>query len=371
MSDKPKDWITVNGAHVPLDEEGGLTGKVGEKIARESGEAKPDGEKATEKEETQPENGESRQEDQPEDSDAGEAEEGGEATEPEDEEGEEDESSPPGKNFAFYREMADSNAFKGARLFFRNELQDTAVEPKNGPLAGKSIGFIGADWTKFKQNMNRDEVKAEAIQYVPDVIRDGRCFGPVEPFDKNRGGGRFKCFYYFQKDIPMKDENGKPRRLIVDVGETKEGELVYLAHSFQHNQSFRYQLKRDELRELGFPVEDKKRADCQLRIKGGYPCTADPPGGIFLHSGHRPSAPEKRIDQAGAFDKTLHEEIVRGCVTAIMADLRKQRDKERAAAMDALDPAGMRTLEIRRFQDELPTSGPFAGLRNITVARQR
>lgn len=317
MSDKPKEWITVNGAHVPLDEEGGLTGEVGEKIARESGDGQ---------------------------------------------------NSPPGRDFAFYREMAEGNAFKGARLFFRNELQDTSVEARNGPLAGKSVGFIGADWTKFKQNMNRDEVKAEAIQYVPEVIRDGRCFGPVEPFDKNRGGGRFKQFYYFQKDIPMKDENGNPRRLIVDVGETKEGEIVYLAHSFQHNQSFRYQLKRDELRELGFPVEDgkQKRADCQLRIKGSYPCTADPPGGIFLRSGHRPSAPDKNIRLAGAEVNRLIAEGVREG----LRQWRRERLREReAAAMDALDPATMRVLEIRRFQDELPASGPFAGLKNIAVSR--
>ncbi|MDR2075634.1 MAG: DUF2213 domain-containing protein [Desulfovibrio sp.] len=230
-ADDPEGWITVNGAHIPLGKGGEPKGKAGEAI----------GEGA---------------------------------------------SSRPGKSFDYYRKEAGGDHYKAAQEFYKKELMGKPAKATMGELGEQEIKFIGKDKAKFRQDMDKDPVKAEAIQHVRDVIENGKYLGEASP---KVPGGKYVSYHYFQKEIPMKDENGKPRKLIVDVGKRTDGEFEYNAHSFIHNHAAQYKDKVSHLRRAGLEAEDRaiKKAECQSSNGVLIPIPKNPPGDIIRTSGHR------------------------------------------------------------------------------------
>ncbi|MDR2819506.1 MAG: DUF2213 domain-containing protein [Desulfovibrio sp.] len=96
----------------------------------------------------------------------------------------------------------------------------------------------------------------------------------------------------------MKDDSGKPRKLIVDVGKRKDGKFEYNAHSFIHNEAAQYKDKISHLRKAGLQAEDRAIKKTGNQSSNGVliPIPKNRPGGIIRTSGHRLPASEKNIN---------------------------------------------------------------------------
>ena len=179
-------------------------------------------------------------------------------------------SSAPGKSFADYQKEAGGNHSKAAKEFYRKELKGHPTKARE-ELENKPVAFIGGDdQDKFFQGIN-DPAKAEAIQHVRDVIETGTHHGPLKSYKREQGlADKYSDYHYFQKEIPMNGKDGKPLRLMVDVGKTKEGNWEYIAHNFIHSDDVGYSNKLEHLRGRGLAVQDsKKRTEDLSTYMGG------------------------------------------------------------------------------------------------------
>jgi len=150
---EPRQWITINGAHIPLDEDGEPMGKVGEKIRQ------------------------------------------------------------GGKSFDEYKKQFGGDHQKAAKEFYKKELKDHPTKARK-ELDNKPVNFGGGkDEEKIHQGLN-DPVKAEAIQHVRDVIETGTHHGPLYSYKREQGlSDRYSEYHYFQKEIPMNGSAGKLLRV--------------------------------------------------------------------------------------------------------------------------------------------------------------
>ena len=114
--------------------------------------------------------------------------------------------------------------------------------------------FFGSPRSKAMRDMERDPVRAEALQHVREVIQSGKYLGKTA---SSKESDRFVSYHYFQKEIPMKDDKGRPRKLTVDVGKKKDGAMEYRAHNFVHNNEPHYGKKVANPRGQGLEAEDK------------------------------------------------------------------------------------------------------------------
>lgn len=174
-----KKWITINGAAVPLDENGNLEGKVGNKIEEQktSNVLTP--------------------------------------------------YQKPAKSFSEYLKENGNDKEKAAYQFFKDNLQDKSVQTKiNGIEA--DILFTGGTWREFKQCIgSQKHYKAEFLEDVPDVLQHYKDKGGLK-----HSSNVFSDFHYFENTIE-KEINGKPvkAKVSVDVG-TRKDDKTLQAHSY-------------------------------------------------------------------------------------------------------------------------------------------
>ena len=173
----------------------------------------------------------------------------------------------PGKSFADYRKEAGGDHYKAAQAFYKNELMG---KPAKTQIDGKDaeVHFAGGkDRKKMWQDIERDPVRAEALQHTRGVIESGKYLGKAA---SSKDDDRFVSYHYFQKEIPMKDGEGKPRKLIVDVGKKKDGAMEYRAHNFVHNKEPHYGKKVVNLRNAGIKAEDRAIKKTGSILRHGY-----------------------------------------------------------------------------------------------------
>ncbi len=174
-----KKWITINGTAVPLDENGNLEGKVGNKIEKQktSNVLTP--------------------------------------------------YQKPAKSFSEYLKENGNDKEKAAYQFFKDNLQDRSVQTKiNGIEA--DILFTGGTWREFKQCIgSQKHYKAEFLEDVPDVLQHYKDKGGLK-----HSSNVFSDFHYFENTIE-KEINGKPvkAKVSVDVG-TRKDDKTLQAHSY-------------------------------------------------------------------------------------------------------------------------------------------
>lgn len=171
-ADEP-EWITVNGAHIPLNKEGEPKGKVGEKI-RESGEGKSH--EARPLASTKPDT-------------------------------------------ARFQELVKAqggDAKKAAHEYFKEKLQGTHMEARTneGPI---EVHFTGGSWTELKKGMYRDPVKANLVPHLPDIIATGE-YAPERPGPQHPD---VSVVHTYRK---TKDTPEGPKKVVVDVLERKNPE---------------------------------------------------------------------------------------------------------------------------------------------------
>jgi len=165
----------------------------------------------------------------------------------------------PGKSFADYQKEAGGDHYKAAQAYYKKELKGHPTNTIKA-LGDKPVHFTGGvDEDKFRKGLD-DPVKAESIQHVRDTIENGKHYGPVDSY-KRQGGqnDKYSEYHYFQKETPVKGKDGKPLRLMVDVGKTDKGEWEYIAHNFIHSDHPKYSDKINHLRGKGFPAQDSKK----------------------------------------------------------------------------------------------------------------
>lgn len=135
--------------------------------------------------------------------------------------------SKPSKNFETYLQENGNDKTKAAREFFRENLQDKYVTTTiNGKPA--DIHFTGKSWQKIKMGIGNDEIKANFLEDIPNVLQPYKGSGSLT---KNRDD--FSEFHYFEQAIE-KNINGKPVRakIQVDVGTRKDSDNENEVYSY-------------------------------------------------------------------------------------------------------------------------------------------
>lgn len=167
------NWKTINGAHVPLDGEGELTGSVGKKIRQ-----------AKERKQHVPRPLET--------------------------------TAPDMDRYWELVKAQGGNAKKGAHEYFKEYLQDTYMEARTneGPI---EVHFTGASWKEFKKGMDRDPIKAGLTPHVADIIATGE-YAPERPGPQHPD---VSVVHTYRK---TKDTPDGPRNVVVDVLEWKNPE---------------------------------------------------------------------------------------------------------------------------------------------------
>ena len=165
-----KKWITVNGTPVPLDENGNLQGKVGNKIEN----------KTTSKILTPYQK--------------------------------------PTKSFSEYLKEYGGDKEKAAHQFFKDNLQDKSVRTKIDGVDA-DILFTGGTWREFRRGIgSQNHKKAEFLEDVPEVLQHyaGKS-GLTHPSNV------FSDFHYFEKNIEKEINKEKVKaKVSVDVGTRKD-----------------------------------------------------------------------------------------------------------------------------------------------------
>ena len=223
----------------------------------------------------------------------------------------------PGKSFADYKKQAGGDHKKAALEYYKNELVGHPAKATFGAAGEHEVKFTRDEIDKFKDHMANDPVKAEAIQHVRDVIENGKYLESTKSYKNNDA---YSKYHHFQKEIPMKDENGKPRKLIVDVGQRKkDGAFEFVAHSFIHNKAGKngeaYQKKVANLRAEGLTVEDKAIKKALTAMPGLTPAEV-----VNASSGHKISPSPASVNP--------HRRLLEG-IRAMFASKRVANDADR------------------------------------------
>ena len=162
---EPEDWITVNGAHVPLDESGQPAGEVGEKMQ-------------------------------------GEAAWG------------------PSQSFSQDLEEHNGDHVKAARAFYKRELQGKSFEGDLGEEKPRKVQIVAGNLGKIENFMRDNPVKAELVPHIPEIIESGEFLGRRETPDHKK----YQAFRTKFKEVEL---NGKRVKTMLDVGELNNGLFAY------------------------------------------------------------------------------------------------------------------------------------------------
>lgn len=257
-----------------------------------------------------------------------------------------------GKSFDDYRKACGGDHYKAAQAYYVSEMMPNPAKTMiEGQAAEVAFGG-GRDKKKMWQDMQRDPVKAEALQHVKEVIESGKYLG-ASP--SNKQDDRFTRYHYFQKEIPMKDAEGNSRKLIVDVGERGNGQLEYRAHSFIHNKEPHYSTKVQNLRGAGMQAEDKKKSGCPSH---GFSRPNTKSNRLFTDANIPQSG--QAVNLPAEESALLQSEITAGVIRDIRAMLRRQQQAE--LAQDS-NPALPEPYPVRPEQ----LQGPFRFLTRIKI----
>jgi hypothetical protein len=186
-SAEPEGWITVNGARVPLDENGEPAGAVGEAIKSETGT-----------------------------------------------------SWEPSQAFSQDLEEHNGDHVKAARAFYKRELQGKSFEGDMGESKPRKVQVIGGTWDEIKSHMRENPVKAELVPHIPEIIESGEYVGRRETPDHDK----YQAFRTKFKEV---ETNGKRVKAMLDVGELNNGLFAY---SLNHEGSPTWEDKKRYLREM-------------------------------------------------------------------------------------------------------------------------
>lgn len=176
-----KGWITIKGTHVPVDDKGNLSGKVGKKIKTP---------KNKEKKETAnfPKNGKNLINDS------------------------------PTKDTNYYLKIANNKLSKAVTSYYDNELRGGFVNTQlevDGENKNVTVVFDSKGRNEFKKFQRNLKQILEIMPYVPDVIKNGSYPGRR----KVENHGPQKAFHTKMKRVTV---NGKRKLVAIDIGETLE-----------------------------------------------------------------------------------------------------------------------------------------------------
>lgn len=167
MAEKAKHWITVKGAHIPLDEERQPMNRAGKKIAAS---AEHDG-AVSPKADT--------------------------------------------KLYDRLLEEHEGDHVEAARAYYRSKLQGKFVKAVT-PQGEVRVEFTGSGWQHLKANMKNDSVKAALTPHIPSIVLEGEYFNT--PLHKEHGS--IIAFHSYRKKL---DTVEGPRTAIVDVAQQSAG----------------------------------------------------------------------------------------------------------------------------------------------------
>lgn len=196
-------WITVNGAHIPVDKNGKLEGKVGKKV---------------ENQRSYPKSGKNLIE------------------------------SPPSKNTKSYLIEAGGNPAKAIVLYYDNELRggsvNTVVEI-SGKKRAVSVVFDGKGRKEFKKFSGHLREILEVLPFVPEVIEKGSYYGRKEAANHSPQ----VAFHTKMKNVKV---NGTKKIVAVDIGETSSTDFHAYNVNTEGNRWF-------DKKKAYFEIEMRKR----------------------------------------------------------------------------------------------------------------
>lgn len=198
-------WITVKGAHIPVDEDGSLKGATGGKIEKTSVKQFPkSGINLIE--------------------------------------------SPPSKNTNSYLLKAAGNPAKAIVLNYDNELRGGSVNTEveiSGKKRKVSVVFDGKGRKEFKKFSGHLREILEVLPFVPEVIEKGSYFGRKEAVNHSPQ----VAFHTKMKNVKV---NGIKKTVAVDIGETSSADFHAYNVNTEGNRWF-------DKKKVSFEVEMKKR----------------------------------------------------------------------------------------------------------------
>lgn len=124
-------------------------------------------------------------------------------------------------------------------------------------LGEREILFTHDGRDKLRDNIRANGVDAQAVQEIPNILRRGKYLGSRPD---TKAHEQFRAFHTFYKKLTV---NGEAVRAIVDVGERKNGEMVFNFYSLNHegSKSFR---NRERMLKAEFPVYKKIAGDSAI-----------------------------------------------------------------------------------------------------------
>jgi hypothetical protein len=189
MDAESKEWITVNGAAIPLDKDGEPAGKVGKKIKAENP-AKT--------------------------------------------------SFKPSKLFDDYMREAGGNHVEAAKNFYRKELQGKSFSGDLGGEEPRKAQVVGGNWDEFRNHLRDNPIKAELISRIPEIIETGRFIGRLETPEH----AKYQAFRTQFKEV---ETGGKRVKAMLDVGELNNSLFTY---SLNHEGSPTWEARKRHMREM-------------------------------------------------------------------------------------------------------------------------
>lgn len=195
-------WITVNGAHIPVGNDGDLKGEAGYKIEKNEG-GRP---KKVQEPKKFPKSGVDLT------------------------------ANPPTKDTGAYLERAGGNASKAVAAYYDKELRGGFVKTKlevNDKDIPAEVLFDGNGRREFRKFQGNQEDILAVLPYIPEVIASGAYAGRV--LDKKNHKNQI-AFHYKKKRIKI---DGAARTVIVDIGETKREDFHAYSVNTEGTYTFR------------------------------------------------------------------------------------------------------------------------------------
>lgn len=219
-------WITIKGAHVPVDKDGELKGKTGNKIEKAESKTKPKEKKIVQEPKIFPKAGLNLME------------------------------NPPSKDTESYLKKADGKASKAVTDYYDNELRGGIVKTTlevNGKDIPAEVVFDGNGRREFRKFQGNQHDILAVLPYIPEVIANGAYAGRA--LDKKEHKNQI-AFHYKKKTVELDG-----RTVIVDIGETKtQGYHAYSVNT-QGVKTFK---QKNRMVEKGIEARKKKIGDARL-----------------------------------------------------------------------------------------------------------
>ena len=219
-------WITIKGAHVPVDKDGELKGKTGNKIEKAESKTKPKEKKLVQEPKIFPKAGLNLME------------------------------NPPSKDTESYLKKADGKASKAVTDYYDNELRGGIVKTTlevNGKDIPAEVLFDGNGRREFRKFQGNQHDILAVLPYIPEVIANGAYAGRA--LDKKQHKNQI-AFHYKKKTVELDG-----RTVIVDIGETKnQGYHAYSVNT-QGVETFE---QKNRMVEKRIEARKKKIGDARL-----------------------------------------------------------------------------------------------------------